>query len=330
MTSQLPTTRRRWIAVACATVAATWFSTPVLAARYPSRTVRVIAPQAPGGPSDTLARMVALYFADRWKEAVVVENHGGAGGTIAGRMVARSPADGHTLLVGSNAALASAAVQSEGAGYDPLRDWAPIGRIVRVGYVLAVRPGLGVTTLAEFVALARRRPEPMTVATVGAGSNAARAVAQFSQAAGIGLLDVPYKGGAPGLQAVLAGHVDATFCDVALVMPHLPTGAVRVPASVGGRRLTLLPDVPTFGEQGYPTLDSPPWYGIVAPAGTPALVVGEIAAALRAMQTDPEVSQRFRTLGYEVIMETPEEFGAAIAAEVAQARAALEALAKRP
>jgi tripartite-type tricarboxylate transporter receptor subunit TctC len=298
--------------------------------RYPSRTVRVIAPQAPGGPSDTIARLVAQHFSERWKESVIVENLGGAAGTIAGRMVARSPADGYTLLVGSNAALASAAILTEGAGYDPVRDWAPIGRIVRVGYVLALRSSLGVSNVAELVALARQRAEPLTIATVGAGSNASRSVAQLSKAAGIPLLDVPYKGGAPGLQAVLAGVVDGTFCDLALALPHVTSGALRVPANVGRTRLTALPDVPTFAESGYPSLASEPWYGIVAPAGTPAPVLAEIAAALHAMQVDPQVLGRFRTLGYEAISETPEAFAAAIATEVAQARASREAVIGRP
>ncbi len=322
--------RRRWLAGACAAAAGAWLPGAARAERFPSRTVRIIAPQAPGGPSDTVARLVAQHFAERWTASVIVENHGGAAGTIAGRLVARSPADGYTLLVGSNAPIASAAIQTEGAGYDPLRDWTPVGRIVRVGYVLALRPGLGVTTLRELVAFARGRAEPLTIATVGVGSNSARAVIQFARVAGIPLTDVPYRGGAPGLQAVITEHVDGTFCDVALALPFLAAGKVRIPASCGRSRLPLLPDVPTFAEAGFPGVVAEPWYGIVAPAGTPAPVVAEIAASLRAMLADPEVGRRFKALGYEPIVEPPEAFGEAIAAEVAQARAGLEAGARRP
>jgi tripartite-type tricarboxylate transporter receptor subunit TctC len=315
--------RRCVIAAAGAAAVTAWMPGRARADRYPSRTVRIIAPQAPGGPSDTIARLVAQHFSERWTEAAVVENHGGAAGTVAGRLVARSPADGYTLLIGSNAPIASAAVLTEGAGYDPLRDWAPVGRIVRVGYVLALRPGLGVTTLRGLVALAGGRAEPLTMATVGTGSNSARAVAQFARVAGIPLIDVAYKGGAPGLQAVIGEHVDGTFCDVALALPFAATGAVRIPASCGRRRLPLLPDTPTFAEAGFPGVIAEPWYGIVAPAGTSAAILAEIATALRAMQADPEIGRRFTALGYEAIVEAPEEFAAAIRAEVAQAREAV-------
>ena len=322
--------RRRWLACGAAVAAGGLLPGAARAQRYPSHTVRIIAPQAPGGPTDTVARLVAHHFAERWKESVVVENHGGAAGTIGGRLVARSAPDGHTLLVGSNAAIASAAIQTEGAGYDPLRDWAPVGRIVRVGYVLALRPGLGVSTVRELVALARARAEPLTIATVGVGSNSARAVVQFARVAGIPVTEVPYRGGAPALQAVITEHVDGTVCDVALALPFLAAGKVRIAAGCGRSRLALLPDVPTFAEAGFPGVVAEPWYGIVAPAGTAPSTVAEIAAALRAMHADPEVGRRFKALGYEPIVEAPEEFAAAIAAEVAQARVGFDGAPRRP
>jgi tripartite-type tricarboxylate transporter receptor subunit TctC len=316
-TSQL---RRRLLAGALASAALAGLPRSAAAAPFPTRTIRLIVGQAPGGQTDTMARLVAQKFAARWKESVVVENHGGAAGTIAGRMVARAPADGHTLLVGSNATIASAAVQTDTAAYDPVRDWAPVGRIARVGYVLAVRSGLGAATVREFVELARAGADGISLATVGAGSNAARALGLLERAAGVKILEVPFKGGAPGLQAVVAGQVDATFCDLALALPFVSAGTVRILATGGSRRLALAPDVPTFAETGLPGVVAEPWYGIVAPTGTPAAVITELSGALHAALNDDDIRRRFANLGYEAIVETPEEFAVAIRLEAEQAR----------
>ncbi len=307
--------RRRSLAVACALALGPWVAGRATATRFPARTVRIVAPQAPGGPSDTLARIAAQYFAARWKEGVVVENPGGAGGAIGARVVADAAGDGYTLLLASNAVMAAPPAGLEAAGFDALRTWAPIGGVARVGYVLAVRPGLGATTLGAFVAQARARPEALTVATVGPGSNSDKAVAQFERTAGIDLLAVPFKGQAPGLQAVVGEHVDAIFCDLALAQTHVSTGAIRLLAAGSRRRLALAPSLPTFAEAGVAGFVAEPWFGLVAPRGTPAAVVAEIAAALRAMRADPGVAQRFAALGYEAIDDTPDEFAAAIEAE---------------
>jgi tripartite-type tricarboxylate transporter receptor subunit TctC len=316
--------RRRWILGTFAGVVLGPLSSRAADTRYPSRPVRFIVGQAPGGPSDTIARLVAKEFAERLKEAVVVENHGGATGTIAGRMVAQAPADGYTLLVASNGPIASAPVELEAAGYDPLRAWAPVGRIARAGYVLAVRSGLGTANLREFVTLARARAESVSLATVGAGSNSARALALLQRAAGIRILNVPYNGGALGLQAVVAGHVDATFCDVALALPFAASGAVRLLGACARQRLALAPDVQTFAEAGFPGVVTEAWYGIVAPAGTPAGTIAELVATLHSTLADAEVRRRFTAMGFEGIVETPAEFADAIRAEVEQVHSLAE------
>ncbi len=195
-----------------------------------------------------------------------------------------------------------------------------MGRIARVGYVLAVRAGLDAATVREFVDLARVRAEGLTLATVGTGSNAARALGLLESAAGVKILEVPYKGGALSLQAVVAGQVDATFCDLALALPFVPAGTVRILATGGSRRLTLAPDVPTFAEAGLSGVVVEPWYGIVAPIGTPAAVITELSDALRAALNDKDIRRRFASLGYEAIIETPEEFAIAIRVEAEQAR----------
>lgn len=298
----------------------------VAATRYPSRPVRFIVGQAPGGPSDIMARLVAREFGERWKEAVVVENHGGATGTIAARMVARSPPDGYTLFVASNGPIASAAVEVATAGYDPLQAWAPVGRFARGGYVLAVRSGFDTTTVREFVARARVTTESVSISTVGAGSNSSRALALLRQAAGIRILEVPYNGGALALQAVVAGHVDATFCEWALASPLAESGAARILAAASRQRLALAPELPTFAEVGLPGVVAESWYGIVAPAGTPAAVIAELNATLHFMLADTDVRRRLTALGCEAIVETPEEFADAIRLETEQARLLSERL----
>ena len=204
-------TRRRAF---LASVAALLAARPTAAqAPFPARPIRLLVGQAPGGQTDTIARAVARLWSERWRDGVVVENQAGASGAIAARSVAQAPPDGYSLLLGSSASLVIATVSGE-AGYDPLRDFTPIGRVARVTYALVARGGLGTAKLDEFVALARRRPGAIALATVGAGSNVALYTTRFARAAGIDVLQVPYRGGAPSVQALLAGEVDATFCDL--------------------------------------------------------------------------------------------------------------------
>lgn len=313
--------RRRCVAGGVAAIAMAAIPGQASAIRYPSGAVRLIVGQAPGGQSDTIARMIARQFGQRWNKTVIVVNHAGASGTIAGRLVAHAPADGYTLLVGSNATIASAAVDPEAAGYDPVRDWAPVGRIVRSGIVFVVRPGLDVTTVQDFVALARARAGAITVSTAGAGSNSSQAVALIEQSAGISTLAIPYNGAALQLQAVVAGVVDATICDASVARPFAARGAVRILAATARRRLALLPHVPTFIEAGYPEVVSEPWYGIVAPAGTPAAVIAELVGALHAALADSDARRKFEMLGFEPIVETSDQFANEIRADLEHARA---------
>ena len=208
--------------------------------------------QAPGGQTDTIARAIAARLSEHWRVAVVVENQGGVSGTIAARAVGRRRRDGYTLLAGSNASLVLAPAATSDVGYDTLRDFVPIGRIARITYVLVVRSGIAATSVREFVALARARPGAITLATVGASSNVGTLATRFAQVAGIDFLQVPYRGGAPGIQAMLAGQVDATICDASAVVPHVAAGSLRLLAMIGAQRSTLAPEVPTMRESGYP------------------------------------------------------------------------------
>jgi len=284
------------------------------AATFPSRTVRLVAGQAAGGQTDTIARMVAIHFASRWGTSVIVENVPGAGGLIAGRTVAHAVPDGHTLYVGASSNIAWSALQTPNAGFDPRVAWAPIGRIVRLAFVLAVRPDLDVADVREFALRTRAHPEGLTVATQGEASNSGRALRMFEQAIGAKALEVPYKATVQSVQAVVAGEVDAAFCDLSTALAQ--GNRLRVLAQTASRRSPLAPDVATFKEQGFPHVVLEPWYGLVAPAGTPPDAVTALAAALRAFLTDERVAERFKSLAYEVILDTPDEFAAAIRDEL--------------
>ncbi len=322
--------RRRWIVRVGAGLAAIWLPRAGAATTYPSRVVRFIVGRAAGGPTDVIARIVAQEFGERWNQPVVVENRPGAAGTIAAHLVVQAPADGYTLLVGSNGPIASAPAEMENPPYDPLRAWAPVGRIARSGYVLAVRRGLKATTVQEFVALAKAGPESVSMASAGPGSNSLLPITLLERAAGVRFLNVPYNGGAPQIQAVVSGEVDATFSDVAVVLPFAASGALRLLATCSRQRIAHAPDLPTFVESGFPGVVTEAWYGIVAPAGTPAAVIAELVSTLHSTLADADVHRRFDALGCEAVVETPDEFAAAIRFEYDQARALAEPKSRRP
>jgi tripartite-type tricarboxylate transporter receptor subunit TctC len=317
--------RRAFLATVAALVAA---RRTAAQAPFPARPIRLLVGQAPGGQTDTIARAVAHLWSERWRDGVVVENQAGASGAIAARSVAQAPPDGYALLLGSSASLVLATVTGE-AGYDPLRDFTPIGRVARVSYALVARGGLGAAKLDEFVALARRRPGALTLATVGTGSNVAVLATRFARAAGIDVLQVPYKGGAPSVQALLVGEVDATICDLSAVTAHAAAGAMRILAVVGAQRSPLAPEVPTLGEAGYADVGDDPWYALVGPAGLPAPVIDALTAMLRATVRDNELRRRFAALGYTLFEDTPDAFTRALALELAQTRATLAARERR-
>ena len=312
------TGRRRFLAAA---IAATIAPRAAGEAAFPSRAIRLLVGQAPGGQTDTIARALAQRWGDRWQVPVVVENHGGASGTIAARAVAQAAPDGYTLLVGSSANLVYAPLMQSAIVYDASRDFVAIGRIARVTYALAVRAGLPATSVAEFVALARAQPGGLTMATVGPASNVAQLALAFAREARIELLQVPYTGGALSVQGMLAGDVDATFTDVATMAPALAKGAVRLLAMVGTERSPLAPGVPTFREAGYAAIGDDPWYGLVAPARTPAPVVDALSAMLRHAVRDDEIRRRFAALGYVTFDEPPAAFARALGDEIARVRA---------
>ena len=234
---------------------------------YPTKPIKLVVGQAPGGHSDVIGRIVAQKLAEILKQSVVIENRGGAGGTIGAELVARAPRDGYTLLLGGAGNLAIAIALSGVARYDPTRDFVPIGGAATVPYALAVSARLPVTTVSELVAYARAQPGRLTYGSSGVGSTSNLAVEWLKSAAGVDIVHVPYRGLAPAVMALLSGEIDIVIADLSLLTPHANAGTLRLLAATGARRAFAAPHLPTIAEQGIPGFAIEAWSGIVAPAG---------------------------------------------------------------
>jgi tripartite-type tricarboxylate transporter receptor subunit TctC len=287
------------------------------AATYPDRPVRLIVPYSTGGGTDIVARVVAQKLTELWGRAVVVDNRPGAGDTLGTALAVQAPADGYTLVM-SSISLAFDPAIYEHLPYDPVRDLAPVALVASQPNMLVVNPALGVTSIAQLIALAKARPGAINYASGGVGSGPHLATELFDQMAGIKLTHVPYKGTGPALTDLLGGQVELMICVTASSAPLVKAGKLRALAVTGARRSSLEPDLPTIAEAGVPGYEFNTWYGIEAPAGTPRPIIDRINAdVVRAMQS-PDVRTRLVAQGLEPLGSTPEEFRALIASEVAK------------
>ena len=279
-----------------------------VAQTYPSRPIKLIVAFAPGGQGDVVARVFADALSKIVKQPVVVENHGGASGTIGANLVAKGPADGYTLLAGGTSNLALAPALISKLPYDPLKDFLPLGELARIPYGLAVRSEVPTRTLAELIAYARANPGRLTYGSSGVGSNSSLAIEELKSAAGLDILHIPYEGAGPAVTALAGGQIDMVCMDLALLVPQAQAGAARLVAALGRRRSLTAPDLPTAVEQGLPWFVVEPWIGLVAPAGIPGEVYQKLAAALNQSIRSPELRRRLQQRGYEVVVDTPESF----------------------
>ncbi len=259
----------RWIvAAATAVVLAAGFAAPATAQDFPKKTITLVVGFAPGGAADTAARLVAKKLADNLGVPVVVDNRAGAGGNIAHQLVSRAEPDGSIILLGSIGPLTIAPHLTK-VGYDPQKDLAPLTMGMNFPNVLVVHAGLGVKTLAEYIALAKKEPGKLDYASTGPGSASHLAGELFNQRAGVEIVHVPYKGGAPALADLLGGRVASYFSTMSTAGPHIETGKLIPLASTGLTRPAFLPDVPTIAESGFPGFNATNWYAFVAPGKTP-------------------------------------------------------------
>jgi tripartite-type tricarboxylate transporter receptor subunit TctC len=282
---------------------------------FPNKPVRIIVPFPPGGGTDVVARTVAPKMQELLGQTVLIENRAGAGGNIGTEFVAKSAADGYTLLVAS-AATAINNTLAKNPGWDLTKDFAPVVLLVLNQSLLAVHPSVPATNVRELIALAKAKPGQLTFASYGNGSSAHLIGELFKTMAGVDLLHVPYKGAAPAVNDLLGGQVSMLFADVAAILPHAKAGKVR-PLGIGSaKRFGGLPEVPTIAEAGVPGFEGGGFLGLVAPAGTPRDALNALnAAALKSLAT-PEVNERLNALASPPVGESPEYFGRFLRGEI--------------
>jgi len=304
---------KRWLTVLCFALAGTAWAQP-----YPSRPVRIIVPFVPGGNVDITARTVAPALGDALGQPVVVENRPGAAGMVGAQAMMSSPADGYTLMMGSNSSLAVAPNLYPSWPYDPVKGIAPISNLAITPFVLVVKLGLPAQSLAEFVKLAKEKPGQLSMASGGNGSSNHLVGELFQMMTGLKFSHVPYKGTGAALVDLAGGQVDLLFDQASSTVPNVRGGKIRALAVASSSRQSALPDTPTFAEAGLRDFEIDNFTGLVGPAGMPADAVAKVhAAAVKALAT-PQVKERFASLGVQPVGDTPEQFGAVIREDLAR------------
>lgn len=279
---------------------------------YPAKPVRVLVGLAPGGGTDTITRVMTQRLSDVLGQPFVVDNRPSSGGNVAGEMAARAAPDGYTLITVTPTHVVNPSLFRD-VRYDAVKDFAPIVLMVYTNYVLSVGTAVPVTSVKELIALAKSRPQKLIYASTGIGSANHLSAELFKSMAGIDMVHVPYKGGAPALSALLSGEVQVMFSSSGGVFPHVKAGRVKALAVTGAKRSLSAPDIPTIAEAGVPGYDVTGWYGLATTAGTPKAVIERLNVTInRAL---PELRERYANVGTEVSGGTAAEFGAFLRSE---------------
>ena len=293
-------------------------------ASYPAKAIRIIVPFPPGGTTDALARILGQHMTASWGQPVLVENKPGAGATLGADMVAKSPADGYTLLMGAAHHTIAQSVYTK-VPYHFGRDFAPVSVIAVVPNMVVVNAALPARTIEEFVALAKAQPGKLNYGTAGAGTAHHLIGEMFKLKAGVDLQHVPYKGSAPAVSDLVGGQIQVMFDTVSSALPQVKAGKTRALAVTTARRSSALPEVPTLSETVLPGFDVGTWFGILAPAGTPPSVIEKIRADIEQMVNAPDIRKQLLDMGAEPVANTPAQMAAQIKSELAS----YEALAKQ-
>ena len=279
---------------------------------YPSRQITLVVPFPPGGSTSVMARIIAERLGARLGQTVVVDNRGGAGGTIAARAFVHAAPDGYTIFLGYTGTIAIGPSLYPDAGFDPRKDFAPIGLIGSAPAVLVVHADFQAKSVAELIALAKAKPGEINIGGAGRGTATSIAGELFASMAGIKLMQVQYRGSGPVLVDLLGGHIPMSFTPIPVVLAHIASGRLRALAVTSAKRTPLLPDVPTVAETGLPGYEVVLHYGLLAPAGTPRPIVDRLNRELRAVVDSEEVRKRLATEGADPLPSTPEEYAADI------------------
>ena len=282
---------------------------------YPSKPIKFVVPYPPGGPTDAMARLIQGPLQTKLNTPVIIDNRGGAGGNIGSDYVAKSPADGYTILLAASGPMAVNKTLYKSVPFDPEKDFAPIIQISAFPLVLEVHPSVPVSTLKQFLALAKERPGELSFASAGNGTPQHLAGELFNSTTGMKLQHIPYKGAGPALNDVVGGHVKVMFDILGSSVQYIKTGKLRAIAVTTATRSPALPDVPTLAEAGLPGYSISGWHGIVAPAATPKPVISKLNQAINEIFADPGFKKRWEELGSPIIGGTPESFGALMHSE---------------
>jgi len=282
------------------------------AADYPSRVITLIVPYPPGGGVDAMARVVAAKLSEAFDQQVVVENRGGAGGTLGTRAVARAAPDGYTLLLGHTGTISINPTLYTNAGYDPRKDFEPIGLVASMPVALLANPSFQAQSVADFIALAKKQPGKFNLGTSALGTGGYMCAELFKSVAGIDVAIIPYKGSAPVINDLLGGHVPVAFSVLPPALGNIQAGKLHAIAVTSAKRFSLLPDVPTLAESGLPGFEAVLHYGLLAPGGTSKEIVDTLSFELRRLVNTDEVKQRIHAEGGDPLTSTPAEYAADI------------------
>jgi tripartite-type tricarboxylate transporter receptor subunit TctC len=316
----------RWLSILMTMLCAV---TPVSAQSYPSKIIRVVVPFAPGSTADIVPRLIFEQLGPQLGQTIVVENRAGAGGTIGSAAVARSDADGYTLLATSNAHTIAPAFYP-GLSYRPASDFAAVVPLGISPNVLVVSPSRGFRTIDDLVAAAKKKPGSLNFSSVGIGSATHFAAERFRQSAGLDIVHVPFKGGPEAMSEVIAGRIDFYFGPVGTVLQQVREGKLLALVQNGSRRAGTLPEVPTTREAGFADAEFPIWFGLFAPAKTPPAIVAKLHdEALKAMQS-PKTAEKLAGLGVELLPMSSDEFARLVEREVAANAALVKAAGIQP
>jgi tripartite-type tricarboxylate transporter receptor subunit TctC len=293
-------------------------ASPAWSQSYPNKPIRLLVPQAPGGGNDTIARLIGQKVSIALKQQVAVDNRAGAGGLIAADLVAKSPPDGYTLLLGNVATLAVIPNVQKKVPYDPVKDFAPVSLIAQAPLLVVVHPSLPVKSIRQLIAFAKAKPGEINYASNGVGSSTHLATEMFLQMSGTKMVHVPYKGLSLAMTDLLSGQVPLMFSSAVAMMPHVKLGRLRALAMTGSKRSAAIPDIPTVAEAGVPDYEAGSWYGIVAPAGTPRPIIDQLNREIVAATKSREIADHLSNEAVIPVGSTPEEFAALIRKDLAR------------
>jgi tripartite-type tricarboxylate transporter receptor subunit TctC len=303
-----------WIRAACALVIAS--VAPAVAQEYPTKPLRFIAPNLPGGPTDILARLIGQKLTESMGQPVIVENRAGAGGNIGTEIAAKAPPDGYTLITGNNATFGANVSLYKRLGFDPIKDFTPVIFVATQPNILVVHPSLPARNVKELIALAKARPGQLNYSGSGVGAAAHLAAELFKSMSGTDIVHISYKSAAPALTDLMAGHTQLMFASALSVMPLVKANRVRALAVTTPKRSRLLPELPTVAEAGVPGFEATTWHGVLVTAGTPAPIVERLNVEINKLLQTADIRDKLTALGAEIVGGSPKDFADHIRREI--------------